>query len=102
MKVNKRALYALATYYEATNIKTVAKPAERKLLADMVVPCIEDGFNEKELYRSFQHGEIFFHPESTGSGFFYHLFNDENIAKLLRYIAKKGKFPPAKRLKYVV
>jgi hypothetical protein len=107
MKVNKKALYALAAYYDAIGLTGPATIAERRALTDLVIPCLNDSFNEAELYRSFQHGEFFFKQHympgfpAEENGIYCHKFNDKNIAKLLRYIARTGKFPRARALKHV-
>ncbi len=100
MKVNKKALYALAAYYDAVNLGEVASIPDRRYLADLVVPCIKDSFNEAELYRSFLHGEVFFRSINC-DGVYVNMFNDKNIAKLLRYVARNGKFPRNCSLRYV-
>lgn len=107
MKVNKKALYALAAYYEAIGITTAASKAERVDLIEMLIPCINDAFNEYTIRRSIVHGEVFFRANFLPSydypeeGVYQHKFNDANIAKLLRYIARNGKFPRNNSLRYV-
>ncbi len=103
MIVNKKALYALANYYEACNLNMCATPKERKQLADLFIPCVQESFNEKEIYRNFGHMEIFFKFRIAldyTPAYTQHV-DDMCIAKLLRYIAKHSKFPPLKRLHYV-
>ncbi len=109
MIVNKKALYALAAYYDAINLESVATKAERVDLIEMFIPCIKSAFNERELELSILHGEKFFDSRTSTvcesaqeyEATYINRFNDRNIAKLLRYIARTGKFPAHKSLKYV-
>lgn len=105
MKVNKKALYALAAYYSHCDSCFLCSKEERNQLAHFVEPCILEPFNEQELFNSFARAEIFF---KITLGDIYDneralsvKFNDANIAKLLRYIAKNGKFPKHRSLRYV-
>jgi len=99
MIVNKKALYALAAYYEACG-NNFNDTSDRLLLFDMFVLCIDDSFNEKEVKRSFVHMEIFFKFKKHHDTY-VHSICDQCVAKFLRYIAKHSKFPPIKRLHYV-
>lgn len=100
MKVNKKALFALAAYYDALRIDCIAGKAERVDLVEMFIPCIKEAFNEDEITRNFMHAEVFFRSVNVEDTY-VDRFNDANIAKLLRYIASKGKFPRARSLRYV-
>lgn len=104
MKVNKKALYALAQYYDAVGLTNVATKEERIILARHVEPCIQEPYNEAELQKAFLHAEVFF-KYTAGDIYdrdvYTAKFNDANIAKLLRYIAREGKFPKHRSLRYV-
>ncbi len=108
MKVNKKALYSLAQYYDNVNSPHLASKEERYKLAHFVVPCIHEPFVEKELFDNFSRMERFFnytvgdiYSSSNGDATFRYKINDANIAKLLRYIARNGKFPRNHSLRYV-
>ncbi len=103
MIVNKKALYALANYYDSCE-QGYQNRKDRMLLYDMFVPCIDEAFDEKVVKGNLLHMEIYFKHhlfEGLSNSVYEHHIDDKCVAKLLRYIAKHSKFPPLKRLHYV-
>lgn len=100
MKVNKKALYALAAYYESCDNRMHPTESDLNLLMDMFITTIKDSFDMEVLRQTFHHLEKFFKVRSNASAYAEYIC-DREIAKFLRYVACYEKFPPFKRLHYV-
>jgi len=100
MNLNKRALGALASFYDRRGMVYFGG-SDRKVLRDLFFSCIimQDEYNRSEISRIIQHADIFFRVNTTKDAYTQRL-NDKSVAKLLRCIARNGKFPEPRSLRY--
>jgi len=106
MKVNVKALYALASYYavfpcketNGWNSTTYFHRDERhKLWLDFQMHISEIALKESKYV--IMHLGLFFKPSRLDSVYITHITCND-VAKFLRYVAKNAKFPPHYSLKW--